>query len=444
MTLSKKTKIELISEVKKLQRKIELLKKNKTSVPTQFETPTNIFKSTKWESYFAHSENTVVAVDSKGIILDINKLAKGTKKENVIGKSAYSFVDKETLKTMKLAIASVFKSHKPADYKSKRIDEKGNSFYYSTKATPVIEHKKVVAVVLEAKDVTQAVLIKQSLIESEEKFKKLSDSAFEGVAIHKDGKIIEANKALYDTFRYTEKEIVGKPFLPFFHPDYHKKVIENIKNKVETPYEVKIFRKGGEEVWVEMLGTEIVYKGEPARVVSIRDITRYKENEIRIKESEENHKHFLQEIPSGVIIYVDSIIVFANKAAFEILDLKQRELGEVKSINIFNYILPKYQKEIKERIERVLNGEILPFWEIEVQTPNNEILDIEIKSKGILHNGKKGIQTVFNNISYRKNAEKVLKESERVLSTLMNQLPGMAYRCELDDKWTMRFVSKGA
>ena len=43
----------------------------------------------------------------------------------------------------------------------------------------------------------------------------------------------------------------------------------------------------------------------------------------------------------------------------------------------------------------------------------------------------------------RKQYEFSLRESERTLSTLMNNLPGMAYRCDNDEKWTMRFVSKG-
>ncbi|MEE4177186.1 MAG: PAS domain S-box protein [Bacteroides sp.] len=42
-----------------------------------------------------------------------------------------------------------------------------------------------------------------------------------------------------------------------------------------------------------------------------------------------------------------------------------------------------------------------------------------------------------------KASELALKESERQLSTLMSNLPGMAYRCLNDQKWTMLFVSKG-
>ena len=46
-------------------------------------------------------------------------------------------------------------------------------------------------------------------------------------------------------------------------------------------------------------------------------------------------------------------------------------------------------------------------------------------------------------ITARKQAEDALRESERKLSTLMANLPGMAYRCLADDSWTMLFVSQG-
>lgn len=43
----------------------------------------------------------------------------------------------------------------------------------------------------------------------------------------------------------------------------------------------------------------------------------------------------------------------------------------------------------------------------------------------------------------RKAAEFALEESRRALATLMSNLPGMAYRCRIDENWTMEFVSEG-
>lgn len=44
----------------------------------------------------------------------------------------------------------------------------------------------------------------------------------------------------------------------------------------------------------------------------------------------------------------------------------------------------------------------------------------------------------------RQRADDALCESERRLSTLMSTLPGMAYRCANDRRWTMAFVSQGS
>ena len=49
-----------------------------------------------------------------------------------------------------------------------------------------------------------------------------------------------------------------------------------------------------------------------------------------------------------------------------------------------------------------------------------------------------------NELNLRRKADASFKESERKLSTLMNNLPGMAYRCKNDPQWTMMFVSEGS
>lgn len=48
-----------------------------------------------------------------------------------------------------------------------------------------------------------------------------------------------------------------------------------------------------------------------------------------------------------------------------------------------------------------------------------------------------------HDISHRLAGERAQRERERVLSTLLGNLPGMAYRCQNDRQWTMEFVSAG-
>ena len=111
MTLSKKTKPQLIAEVKKLQQKLDLAQKNKKS-----HLPQTTLKDPKWESFFKNSLNIIAIVDRRGNILEINKVAERSKVENLVGKSAYKFVSKDAAKAMKAAIEKVFATKVSQDY----------------------------------------------------------------------------------------------------------------------------------------------------------------------------------------------------------------------------------------------------------------------------------------------------------------------------------------
>jgi PAS domain S-box-containing protein len=53
-------------------------------------------------------------------------------------------------------------------------------------------------------------------------------------------------------------------------------------------------------------------------------------------------------------------------------------------------------------------------------------------------------ETVQKELQERERTETALRESQRMLSTLMSNLPGMAYRCHNDEHWTMEFISEGS
>jgi len=57
--------------------------------------------------------------------------------------------------------------------------------------------------------------------------------------------------------------------------------------------------------------------------------------------------------------------------------------------------------------------------------------------------GRPMVLLCLEDITERKRAEQELHESRRTLTTLMSNLPGMAYRCRNDTCWTMEFVSEG-
>ncbi len=73
-----------------------------------------------------------------------------------------------------------------------------------------------------------------------------------------------------------------------------------------------------------------------------------------------------------------------------------------------------------------------------------EPIDVEVSLNRIYLGGKSYLLAMERDITQRLKAENALRESERRLSTLMNNLPGMVYRCKNDRNWTFEFASEGA
>jgi PAS domain S-box-containing protein len=122
------------------------------------------------------------------------------------------------------------------------------------------------------------------LEESNVRFQSLSKAAFEGIAITKNGVILDFNETLCEMFGYQPSEIINKPVFNFIHPED----IENAKSKVisgyERPYEIRCLRKDNSPFPVEVQAKMFTYKGEEVRVTAIRDITERKRAEEEIKQ----------------------------------------------------------------------------------------------------------------------------------------------------------------
>ena len=93
---------------------------------------------------------------------------------------------------------------------------------------------------------------------------------------------------------YSRKELLGMSFFDLLHPRYHHAALKRHKRKVSGEtipglFEMSIIRKGGTEVPIELTSAYTTYKGEPANVAFIRDITER-------KQAEEKEKQLQQEL----------------------------------------------------------------------------------------------------------------------------------------------------
>lgn len=121
--------------------------------------------------------------------------------------------------------------------------------------------------------------IEAALKENEERFHRLSEATFEGIAITKKGVFLEVNSTFTKMFGYKPSEIKGKNVLTVVAPEYHDLVKNNIFSGYDKPYEAECVKKSGERFTVEVCGKPTNYKGQIARVTAIRDISVHKQDE---------------------------------------------------------------------------------------------------------------------------------------------------------------------
>jgi PAS domain S-box-containing protein len=125
---------------------------------------------------------------------------------------------------------------------------------------------------------------KQIAKDNEEKFKNLSNLSFEGIMVHKEGILIDANQAIVNMFGYAKKQLLKKNVLPLlFSEEDQIKLKKNIHKNYILPYEIKGIKKDGTCFPVEIEARTINFGlNEGCRVTSIRDLTNRKKAQSQI------------------------------------------------------------------------------------------------------------------------------------------------------------------
>lgn len=162
-------------------------------------------------------------------------------------------------------------------------------------------------------------------------------------------------------------------------------------------------------------------------------------------------RSIFSQAPIGVAIvankkaYAKSLPVFLGmNAQFEqILGRSKEEQGRIHWMDITH---PDDLDQDAKHLEKLLKGEISSYrMEKRYLRPDGSYVWTEMII-ATLDLGDKSTyyyMTIILDISQRKEMDRLLKESERSKSVLLSNLPGMAYRCDNDPNWTMRFISAG-
>jgi two-component system cell cycle sensor histidine kinase/response regulator CckA len=117
--------------------------------------------------------------------------------------------------------------------------------------------------------------------EGEERYRRLVELSFDAIAIHRAGEIVYINAAGAELMGASSpEEFIGKPILDLVHPDCLEiakaRVLQTTEGRVAPLIEEKLVRLDGTSVDAEVLEIPIIYRGQPAVQVVVRDITKRK------------------------------------------------------------------------------------------------------------------------------------------------------------------------
>ncbi|UCG80462.1 MAG: PAS domain S-box protein [Desulfobacterales bacterium] len=133
-------------------------------------------------------------------------------------------------------------------------------------------------------EISERKRMEKALRESEEKYSTLVEDSLTGIYIDQDRKIVFSNKRFAEIFGYSRNEVVGMDSWKLVHDEDRALTdeirIERLKGKQAPPeYEARGLTKDGEIIWVAKRNTRIEYKGKPAILGNIVDITKQKHAE---------------------------------------------------------------------------------------------------------------------------------------------------------------------
>lgn len=253
----------------------------------------------RMKALFYSTGDAIDILDLNGNIVDVNPAFEelyGWRREEIIGGPLpiipeYRYHQQEEL----LAHAKSGKYMKTLE--TICIKKDGTPIEVGLTFSPILDKNgDVLGTVGITRDISERKLLEKSLKESEERYRELIESLPKPILIHRDECIIYANPASLKLLGVSSiKELEGKSILDFSPPEYRemvqKRILQLNKPGMKiSPVEEKVISMDKKVIEVEVSGISIKYEGKPSYLMIIHDITRRKQAEKAIIQSEERYR----------------------------------------------------------------------------------------------------------------------------------------------------------
>ncbi len=299
-----------------------------------------------------------------------------------------------------------------------------------------------IGTMLFAEDITEEMLTAKELQNAEGKFRNLVEQSMVGVYIIQDERLMYVNPTFARIFGYEAEEMMTSvSSITIVHPSDRDKVAENIRSRIRQDvksinYQFKGITKQEECIYVEVFGSFIIYKGKPAIIGSVIDITERihfleKIEASRKAEALLNNRFLLAAKATRNAMWdwdMTTNQLWANHVFYEIIGVTDTE--NFKTEDFIKLVHPEDRRIILNRLTSALKERLTHVeTEFRLKIADGNYVIIHNRAYFIYDEKNWGARILgaFEDVTEKRKAEIKLKHEKDLSDTIINSLPGIFY-----------------
>ena len=221
-------------------------------------------------------------------------------------------------------------------------------------------------------DVSERVKIETALRESETNFKAIAENANDGILIAiLHGEYVYANRRASEITGYSLSELLTMSYRDLAHPDEIKRVGRIYQDRmagrsVPHSYETLIRKKDKTYIPLEVTGAISLWKGQPATMVAIRDITLRKRFEEALGKINSELESRVEERTIELMDIAEKLEEKQRELLRHKLDLEKanKELVQTNTaLSVLARNIDRKRDEVEKKIAQTVSAQIVPLIE---------------------------------------------------------------------------------
>lgn len=241
------------------------------------------------ESMMEPFPDSIIVHKETGEIVYLNRkaveLIGGYEPDDLVGRSIYDFIHPDYRPITFLSRQNILKGMIPDFIELKMVSLQSRIIdVEATGLSIVFKEKKSIMSIF--RDITRRKSVEKALIEAESKYRGLVESALIGVYIFQDDRMTYVNHRFEKITGYNREEIYTMNILEGIVPEDRQIIVSNMQKLMngtkEVTQHIRVVKKDGSIADLEIQSTLTIYKGSPAVIGTMLDITERKNSERQI------------------------------------------------------------------------------------------------------------------------------------------------------------------